>query len=114
MSKESLIAYFDILGYQSFLNSNSAVDAAEKVFKLVKQAPKEAVTTWEESELVKGDEEWKKVITTVKSLVFSDTIVVSCPIEESDPTNVQAALMAGISLAIAKKCLTADYQFAAQ
>jgi hypothetical protein len=46
MSKNSIVAYFDILGYQSFLKSNSALETAEKVFQLVKSSPKEAVKHW--------------------------------------------------------------------
>jgi hypothetical protein len=30
-----LIAFFDILGYQSFLENNSAIESAEKVLELI-------------------------------------------------------------------------------
>ena len=105
VSKNSLVAYFDILGYQSFLKSNSALETAEKVFQLVKKAPKEAVAIWGDSVLSKmsGDSsEWGKIITSIQSLVFSDTIVVSCPIPESGPPERHTALIGGISGRIAK------------
>jgi hypothetical protein len=36
-----LIAFFDILGYQSFLENNSATQSAEKVLKLITEIPEQ-------------------------------------------------------------------------
>jgi len=96
-NKHSLVAYFDILGYQSFLKNNSALETAEKVFQLVKSSPKEAIKHWSNPDSLKDDQDWKIVIDSIQSLVFSDTIVVSCPIAESGPTELQIALLAGVA-----------------
>jgi hypothetical protein len=103
-SKNSLVAYFDILGYQSFLKNNSALDTAEKIFRLVKEAPKEAFAKYGNSDLTKlsdGGNEWKKVTDSLQPLVFSDTIVVSCPIHEVGPDARHTAIIAGVSASIA-------------
>jgi hypothetical protein len=83
-NRNSLVAYFDILGYQSFLKTNSDLETAENVFHLVKNAPKNALASWSELELTKTDEDFKQISKSIQSLVFSDTIVVSCPISEID------------------------------
>lgn len=101
ISKHSLVAYFDILGYQSFLKTNSALEMAEKVFSLVKSAPKAAVETWN---IKDGSEDWKTVMASIRFLVFSDTIVISCPIGENGPTHeLQTALIGGISSHLSRK-----------
>ena len=106
MSKNtnSLLAYFDILGYQAFLKNNSALETAEKVFQIVKEAPKKACAAQDSySKLPETGSEWKAIADSLKSLVFSDTIVISCPIPESGPNHRQIALIGGISSDIAKE-----------
>ena len=95
-NKHSLVAYFDILGYQSFLKNNSALETAEKVFQLVKNASKEAIKHWSNPDNLKNAQ-WKKVMDSIQSLVFSDTVVISCPIAESGPTTLEIALLAGVA-----------------
>lgn len=99
-TRNSLVAYFDILGYQSFLKSNSALESAENVFNLVKSAPKLAVEFWSDE---KFSDEWKATTGTIRSLVFSDTIVVSCPVSDSGPTELQTVLIGGITQYISRK-----------
>jgi hypothetical protein len=99
-SKNSLVAYFDILGYQSFLKSNSALETAEKVFELVKGAPKKAIAHWGKSKSFKGDE-GQAAIASVKTLVFSDTIVISCPMEKDVPHEMYSMLIASLSIHVA-------------
>jgi hypothetical protein len=102
MSRESIVAYFDILGYQSYLKNNSAIETAENVFKVVKEAPKQAVENLGNSEHFKNDKEISTTITSIKSLVFSDTIVVSCPIPESGIHEKHVSLIAATALGITK------------
>jgi hypothetical protein len=100
-SQNSLVAYFDILGYQSFLKSNSALATAEKVFELVKGAPTKAIAHWSKSESFKS-KEGQAAVDSVKSLVFSDTIVISCPVETNISQELRSMLIAVISIRVAK------------
>src|SRR4029077_25969 len=100
-SRNSLVAYFDILGYQSFLKTNSALETAEKVFELVKESPKLAIKTWcGDENFVGKDDELKKIAPSIQSLVFSDTIVISCPVMEANPSEKQVAMIGSISLSV--------------
>jgi hypothetical protein len=105
LNKQSLVAYFDILGYQSFLknNADSEIESAEKVFKLVKSAPKEAVGFWLDVPPESNLGKWKPVIESIQSLVFSDTIVISCPVPESGPEAIHFMLLVGVAAHITVK-----------
>ncbi len=65
---KGLIGFFDILGYQNFLENNSAMDTAQQVLNIITSIPKE-LTSY--SELL-GPQDKGFVL---KHLVFSDTIV---------------------------------------
>jgi hypothetical protein len=51
-----LIAFFDILGYQSFLENNSATESAEKVLKLITDIPQKAKSEVAEAWLKMNDQ----------------------------------------------------------
>jgi hypothetical protein len=74
--RKGLVGYFDILGYQSFLDNNDASDeAVAKTLKAFKELPKSV------SELaratVKNDHRWNAIITGTETLIFSDTILLT-------------------------------------
>jgi hypothetical protein len=79
-----LIAFFDILGYQSFLENNSASDtaasdAALNVLKLITEIPlgvKKLMADFA-SDLPDKSNEAKEIANLIKHLIFSDTIVLS-------------------------------------
>ena len=69
-----LIGFFDILGYQNFLNNNSAIDSALEVLDIITGIPVE-VKAFMTSQADTEDE--KEVSDALKHLVFSDTIVLT-------------------------------------
>jgi len=73
-----LVAVFDILGYQNFVDNNSVKDAAEKVLKAVAaletEIPELTAKTFYTK--TKGVENW---ISSSKRLILSDTILFSVP-----------------------------------
>lgn len=73
-----LIAFFDILGYKSFLKNNLLEEAAFKVLDIIESAPTKAKEVF--LDLFNSDEKVKILAETmeeVKPLVFSDTIVLT-------------------------------------
>ncbi len=75
-----LIAFFDVLGYQSFLENNSARESALQTLKLIKELPglveKQLIEQWMKHEAGRG-EMAVEVSKACKPLIFSDTIVLS-------------------------------------
>src|SRR5580698_3663899 len=75
-----VIAFFDILGYQNFLENNSAPESALKTLKLINDIPKhvqkDLVEQWMKHEVSRGKIA-EEVATACKHLIFSDTIVLS-------------------------------------
>src|ERR1700677_431636 len=84
-----LIGFFDILGYQSFLENNSAADSAEKVLKLITDIPAniKANTSrvWLNLNVEEPDKYPTQFADVLKHQIFSDTIVLSIeyPLETS-------------------------------
>lgn len=83
-----LIAFFDILGYQSFLeNNNSATATAEKVLKIITDTPEQVRTSVLKSILSRigglPGIPIKEVESSLNHLVFSDTIVLSIEYPEN-------------------------------
>src|SRR5438034_666770 len=70
-----LIAFLDILGYQSFLENNSATDSALNVLELIIKTPHNVATqlaaSWQATPNL------SKTQPQVAHLIFSDTIVLS-------------------------------------
>ena len=69
-----IIAFFDILGYKSFLKNNDAETSAQKVLDIISGTPAELLDGYAE---LKNDKLQAMLKTQVKHLVFSDTIVLS-------------------------------------
>lgn len=75
---KGLIGFFDILGYQNFLENNSATDSAQKVLDMITEIPKKVknigLTT---AELLpeKDNHYFIKFTENFNHLVFSDTVV---------------------------------------
>lgn len=69
---KGLIGFFDILGYQSFLenNENIAGESAEKVLKIINEIPEKLKLS---SEGLQASNEFKDY--ELKHLIFSDTVV---------------------------------------
>ena len=97
--KTSLVGFFDILGYQSFLRSNSAIDAAEEIFDIIQKAPSEATKKWREKQPT-GDSDWINTLDGIKSVVFSDTIVVSLEIDQKTAKELNYALFCKVCMKI--------------
>jgi len=93
---KGIIAYFDILGYQSFLENNSASDTADDVLDLITTLPVEVKTeleeVWHQSTPEHCWEDVKEMPQRVKHLVFSDTIVLLLPFDEKQ---VKSGWMSG-------------------
>jgi hypothetical protein len=70
---KGLVGFFDILGYQSFLENNSASESALKVLQIINDVPKRA--TESVAEAVSEDPDYKGVAESLTHLVFSDTVV---------------------------------------
>jgi hypothetical protein len=78
-----LIAFFDILGYQSFLENNSASESALEVLDLITRIPAEPMATtakaWKRLHTEYPGSVAASVEASLKHLIFSDTIVLSLP-----------------------------------
>ena len=82
-----LLAFFDILGYQSFLENNSAADSALKVLRLINQKPlersRQISEEWEITSKPLGTTA-AQISGNLKHLIFSDTIVLALPYPKDD------------------------------
>lgn len=80
-----LVGFFDILGYQSFLENNSASDSALEVLRIINDVPQQA------KKLVQsaiGTEQYLLEIgNALEHIVFSDTIVFTLPYPEKADDN---------------------------
>jgi hypothetical protein len=74
---KGLIAFFDILGYQSLLKNTTAEESVKTVFKLITETPAKVKEKWALWAERKPDTtaELLDVAGSLKHLVFSDTIV---------------------------------------
>lgn len=90
--KTGLIAFFDILGYQSFLEQNEPEDAAEKILQFVKKVkdfPKDTFTKlFKESPL--GTDYLAILQKEITCIIISDAIILS--LETDNSQTVDSAL----------------------
>ncbi len=87
---KGLVGFFDILGYQNFLENNSASDSALDVLKIINDIPKRAKDITESA--VKSKPEYKAISEALTHIVFSDTIVFTLAYpEEADSNWIYAA-----------------------
>lgn len=101
---KGVICFFDILGYQSFLENHSGEESARQVLKLIHSTPHSVSAALSKS-LWKAaggeDPVFKKVLGTLKHLVFSDTIVLLLPYPVGSDTRTEELAMSYMSLASA-------------
>jgi hypothetical protein len=95
---KGIIAFFDILGYQSFLENNSASESALQVLDLITKIPVEVRQEWSSTwNTVKNKENPKSpsdITKRLTHLIFSDTILLTMPIEETDSQRVRDEALA--------------------
>lgn len=76
-----LIGFFDILGYQNFLENNFAIDSAQEVLDIIDGIPPEVISILSDS-TSRVKPEYKEYANLLSHLVFSDTIVFTLPFKE--------------------------------
>lgn len=81
------ISFIDILGYQSFLENNSATESAENVLRLVTEIPgqisRNILDLWKAGPPVQEDIQFDEIEKHLSHLIFSDTIVLFYPLGEN-------------------------------
>ena len=84
------IVFLDILGYQSFLENNSATESALRVLELITTLPK---TTHAELSKSWIDGKFDKtVVDSLQHVVFSDTVVLLLPYGTDDESRIRASV----------------------
>lgn len=96
-----IIAFFDILGYQSFLENNSAPESALSTLKIITDLPeqveKEVVEQWMKNESGRGKVA-EEIAKACKHLIFSDTIVLSIEYPDNADENWKLTALAYLSI----------------
>lgn len=103
---KGIIAFLDILGYQSFLENNSATDSALKVLDMVTKLPKDTHTEmsqgWNASKLDSS------ITDSLQHVIFSDTIVLLIPFDKDEKNAIPAIIyMVTLSGVLAAKMFNA-------
>ena len=92
-----LIAFFDILGYKSFLENNSATETAEKVLKIINDTPetvKAGVSlTWQNKAKDDPEKYIQEISERFNYLVFSDTVVLSIEFPDQASENWKSSAL---------------------
>lgn len=100
-SQQGFVAFLDILGYQSFLEKNPAVDSALAVLKIINDIPAQQGSEFGES-WMKNETNLKDIAAEVQNscrhLIFSDTIVISVTHPEDASQKWQRAALAYICM----------------
>lgn len=82
ITQRGIVGFFDILGYQSFLENNEASEAVIGVLNALLGMPAKARQM---CLCVSDDEElWKRFFSQIHPLIFSDTILLSIPFDSKD------------------------------
>lgn len=121
---KGLIVFIDILGYQSFLENNSAEETAEEVLEMIENLPKQV--GWEAARVLNaynlGKEPKIQMKQKLEHVVFSDTIVLLLKNEDKldspDPrgmaliVNAAATLFAKLfSKGLPSRCVVHEGEF---
>jgi hypothetical protein len=121
---KGLIVFIDILGYQSFLENNSAEDTAEEVLEMIEKLPEKAGS--EAARMLNaynsGKKPEKQLKQKIEHVVFSDTIVLLLKNEDKsdspDPrgfaliANAAATLVAELfSKGLPSRCVVHEGEF---
>ncbi len=99
---KGLVGFFDILGYQSFLENNSASESALSVLDIINDTPKQAKANIEKA--TKADPDFEGVSKALTHLVFSDTIVFTLAYPEN--ASADWVYLARIYLSVCSSWLT--------
>jgi hypothetical protein len=96
-TQNGLIGFFDILGYQNLLEKNEPEDIADKVIPIlenikstVPEKMKEFTKLFDENEPIVSPIEKEgldEIVDSIKWLIFSDTILLSMPVENLEDKN---------------------------
>lgn len=87
--KEGIIGFFDILGYQSFLQNNSAEYAAKEVFSTLTNLDKKIPELLSESfQTEKG--KIPRWVSSIEWLIFSDTILLTSSLNDEGRNEIPA------------------------
>lgn len=78
-----LIGFFDILGYQSFLENNDAETAASEVLDTINNIDTR-VSSGLMASVKENGEDLKAAVDSIQWLVFSDTILMAMEWDEAD------------------------------
>lgn len=99
---KGLIAFFDILGYQSFLENNSATESALEVLDLITAIPLKAKQDTEniwKTNVAKGQSpEILAIGDNLKHVIFSDTIVLIVPYPDEVSEGFRSAAIAFLTI----------------
>ncbi len=79
-----LVGFFDILGYQNFAANNDVQDGVQSVLEALEGMPRFAQELAKRY-LPKNDESVETILEQTKALVFSDTVLLTCPIVPNAP-----------------------------
>jgi len=96
-TQNGLVGFFDILGYQSFLENNDAEDAASEVLTVITNIGSITGNALISS-LKHPDERLKELIDGIQWLVFSDTILMAMAWDEQSVFPWTAFSLAAIQL----------------
>jgi hypothetical protein len=101
-----LIAFFDTLGYQSFLENNSGEDSALKVFDLISKTPHRVKDEFLEymRKIPNVGGEFAQTISGINHLVFSDTVLLSINYPVGAGASWRFAALTNLSVVAGELC----------
>jgi hypothetical protein len=83
MKSTGVVAFFDILGYKSFLRNGKCDEAAELVVRTIAQAETDIVSYLQGTSAGEAEaQEFMSHVGRVTWVVFSDTLLLLCPFED--------------------------------
>jgi hypothetical protein len=86
MQSSGVVAFFDILGYKDFLRHSPCDEAAALVVKVIADAEATVVSYIEKtSDGAEDADDFMRHVRAVTWVVFSDTLLLLCPFEQSMP-----------------------------
>lgn len=103
-TQKGIVGFFDILGYQSLLEKNEPEEIAETVLPFLAGIKSEVLDDLKTRNISYKEELIIMVRDYIKWLVFSDTILLTMPIQESD-RNINLILW-GIFFTVSKRLQT--------
>lgn len=80
--QQGIVGFYDILGYQSFLEANAASDAVEQILNTFQAIPAEVKNQLDAS--MYNAAPIVEITSSIETLLFSDTILVTLPYKAND------------------------------